>query len=259
MRLRPDSQEVISAFFALASALLRATESLPISLIEEISSWLESKPYDTDLRERFLRLLGQHYSQAPAMAADAITETLSWLTIDPDASDVRRALLGLLLAEPAHPQAAQAISETLAWLGQHPKAKPVRDAWSLLLKAAPVATVAEAMTDMLALLADHQDEMGARSALSVLARALSGHPDAADIVAQVHACLEAHPDNGGVKAGFLALVRELPHTRRTWPRSSPKLVAGSSAFQATPGFAVTCWPWPIPGPGISTPVSSSTR
>jgi len=208
--LLPDNQKVISAFFTLAAVLLTRTDALPVSLIEEMSSWVELRSDDAYLRERFLRLLAQHYSRAPQIAADAVTETLAWLAIEPESNDVRLALLGLVLAEPAHPQAPQAISEALTWLGQHPSDNRVHDAWAQLFRVIPAAAAVEAMPEVLAWLSDHADALGARLALSALARVLAGHPHVADIVDQTRAWLSAHPDDGPARVGFLALVGELP-------------------------------------------------
>lgn len=208
--LLPDNQNVTSAFFGLATALLKSADSPPTRLIEEISSWLDFRPGDAYLRERFLRLLAKHYSQAPEMAADAVTETLAWLAINPEADDVRWALLMLVLAAPGHAQTAQVICEAHTWLCRHPEDKRVRVAWVQLLQVAPVAAVQEAMPDVLAGLGDDQDNPGARSALSGLAHALSCHPNRAEIIDQACTWLGSHPDDGRVRAALLAVVRELP-------------------------------------------------
>lgn len=208
--LLPDSRIVVAAFFSLASALLQAGGSLSEGIVEEMSSWVTLWPDDSYIRERYLGLLAQHYAQAPAAAADAVTDALDWLAIDPGAGDIRRALLGLVLADPAHPHAAHAVGEAFRWLCQHPSDSRLREVWVQLVQALPGSTVSQVALEALDWLGDHQDELGARLALQVLARALSGRPDTAAIIGGVREWLGAHADDGSVRAGFLGLVRELP-------------------------------------------------
>jgi energy-coupling factor transporter ATP-binding protein EcfA2 len=208
--LHPGSRNIRSSFFILASLLLQGNYSLSPNLITEISSWLAYWPDDSFLRERFLRLMAQHHARAPDVVSDAVIGTQAWLTINPDAGDVRRALLDLVLVEPAHLRAAQCLSEALTWLGQHPSDGKVRDTWTAVLQALPVTTVSDATVNVLAWLGDHQEEPDGRRAVLILARGLSGHPERKLIVSRVRGRLTTYPDGGSARAGFLALIRKLP-------------------------------------------------
>jgi len=206
----PSTQSVLSAFSVLASALLDADSPGSVSLLTDMSSWLDLWPDDSYLRERLLRLLAQHYQKAPATAANAVTETLDWLAVHPAAGEVRRALLGLILADPAHPRAAAAVTELLSWIGEGPTDAQFRDAWVKLFQALPPSTVAQLLPGELGWLGAHQDEPGGGLARSVLVQALAGYPDAEPVLSAVRDWLAAHPDDSVVRAGFLGVVRKLP-------------------------------------------------
>lgn len=248
--LLPDSRQVVSAFFALASALLAEGRWMSPGVVEEMSSWVETWPHDSFIRERYLSLLTRHYAHEPAVVADAVSETLAWLTVNPQARDVRRALLWLVLAGPALPPAADVTAEAFTWLAHDPTDSQLRLAWTRLVEFLPALAVGQVLDRVLEWLGDHQEVPGGRQAAQALVRALHACPEVSVILGGVRRRLALDAEDAVARAGFLCLAREFPCTpqdaevigeARRWVLSHPEDTRLRGAFlqllQARPEHA----------------------